>query len=64
MVKDLPTWEKFQKDLLKDVKDSEQKRQMSKVCKKAKNLFETLSDAERSYLMKNNYTGLFFRSMS
>lgn len=63
MIKDLPTWEKFQKDLLKDVGDPEQKRQMSKVCKKAKDLFESLSDAEKDYIMKNNYTRAIFRSI-
>lgn len=39
MIKDLPTWEKFQKDLLKGVEDPEQKRQMSKFCKKSKRAF-------------------------
>lgn len=39
MIKDLPTWEKFQEDFLKDVKDPKQKDQMSKVCKKAKKSF-------------------------
>lgn len=63
-IKDLPTWEEFQKDLLKDVKDSKQKRQISKTCKKAKELFESFSDTEKSYIMKNNYTSAFFRSMS
>lgn len=65
MIKDLPTWEKFQKDLLKDVEDPEQKRQMSKVCKKAKELFESFSDTEKDYIMKlNNYTRAIFRSIS
>ena len=64
MIKDLPTWEKFQKDLLKDIEDPEQKRQMTKVCKSAKELFETFSDAEKDYIMKNNYTRAIFRSIS
>ena len=64
MIKDLPTWEKFQKDLLKDVEDPEQKRQMTEACKRAKELFETFSDAEKDYIMKNNYTRAIFRSMS
>ncbi len=64
MIKDLPTWKKFQKDLLKDVEDPEQKRQMSKVCKKAKDLFESFSASEKDYIMKNNYTRAIFRSIS
>lgn len=64
MIKDLPTWEKFQKDLLKDVEDPEQKRQMTKAYKRAKELFETFSDAEKDYIMKNNYTRAIFRSIS
>lgn len=64
MIKDLPTWEKFQKDLLKDVEDPEQKRQMIKACKRAKELFESFSDAEKDYIMKNNYTRAIFRSIS
>ena len=63
MIKDLPTWEKFQKDMLKDVKDPRQKEQMSKVFKKAKDLFETFSDTEKAHIMKNNYTRTIFRSI-
>lgn len=63
MIKDLPTWEKFQKDLLKGIKDPKQKKQMSKACNKAKELFETFSEAEKQYIMKNNYTRAIFRSM-
>ena len=62
MIKDLPTWEKFQKDMLKDVKDPKQKEQMSKVFKKAKDLFESFSDAEKRYVMKNDYARAVFRS--
>ncbi len=64
MIRDLPTWEKFQKDMLKDVKDPKQKEQMSKVFKKAKDLFEIFSDAEKDCIMKNNYTQAIFRSIS
>lgn len=62
MIKDLPTWEKFQEDLLKDVKDPKQKSQMSEICKKAKDLFESFSDAEKRYVMKNDYARAVFRS--
>jgi len=63
MIRDLPTWERFQKDMLKDVKDPKQKEQMAKVFKKAKDLFETFSDTEKDYIMKNNYTQVIFRSI-
>lgn len=62
MTKDLPTWEKFQEDLLKDVKDPKQKDQMSEACKKAKDLFESFSASEKDYVMKNNYTRTIFRA--
>lgn len=64
MIKDLPTWEKFQEDLLRDVRDPKQKSQVSRICKKAKDLFESFSDAEKDYIMKNNYTRAIFRGIS